>query len=415
MSGAGRVYCRREGIPNPPLTSEIVVGWNALISGYWILQTHLREPLSHVSGLHTFLTTLLERYIFRELLPPFWVSLAALCFIVFTKEMLRLVELLVAKGIGMVSVFKIILHLMPSFLVLTLPIAGLIASITAFGRLSSDKELIAMRAAGVSLFRISLPVAVFSSLVFALTVFFSQWGQPWSNISLKKLALSLIQDQLAVALDTGVFNNPVPGLMVYVPESPAGTPPAGIFIADQRDAAKSMVITAERFQFIHDPARTYLGLRLYNGTIHHVPTDHEQHHQASFQSYDLKLDFSEAFRIQRPERPSYDQILQKLQETHWRDTGALRRLMEYYKDVAFPVASFLLTMLGLPVGIVSKRSGRIAGMTIGIVIMVGYYLLNVLGEFFVTTLLLHPFAGAWLPDVVVLSIGIVLFYRLSRQ
>ena len=62
-----------------------------------------------------------------------------------TKELLRLVELLVSKGVAFLSVLNVFAHLLPSFLVLTLPIAGIIASITAFGRLSFDKELVAMR------------------------------------------------------------------------------------------------------------------------------------------------------------------------------------------------------------------------------------------------------------------------------
>ncbi|MDE3018366.1 MAG: LptF/LptG family permease, partial [Nitrospirota bacterium] len=125
---------------------------------------------------------LLDRYIFAELLPPFCISLLALCFVMLTKELLRLVELLVSKGVGFFAVFKVFLHLLPSFLVLTLPIAGIIASITAFSRLSYDKELVAMRAAGLSLVRLSAPVLVFSCLVFAMTLVLSQWGQPWTSI-----------------------------------------------------------------------------------------------------------------------------------------------------------------------------------------------------------------------------------------
>lgn len=101
------------------------------------------------------LHTILDRYIFRETITPFSISLGALCFVMLTKELLRLVELLVTKGIGLLSVLKVFAHLLPSFLVLTLPIAGIIASITAFGRLSLDKELVAMRAAGLSLLRLS--------------------------------------------------------------------------------------------------------------------------------------------------------------------------------------------------------------------------------------------------------------------
>src|SRR5215210_2521790 len=113
-----------------------------------------------------FLRTLLDRYIFTELLSPFGLSLGALCFIMLTRELLRLVELLVSKGVGFWSVLKVFSILLPSFLVLTLPIAGIIASITAFGRLSFDKELVAMRAAGLSLVRLARPVVLFALLVF---------------------------------------------------------------------------------------------------------------------------------------------------------------------------------------------------------------------------------------------------------
>ena len=359
--------------------------------------------------------TLLDRYIFRELLSPFGISLAALCFIIFTKEMLRLVELLVSKGVGFGSVLTIIVHLMPSFLVLTLPIACLISTVTTFGRLSFDKELVAMRAAGLSLLRISVPVMAFSFIIFALTLYLSQWGQPWSNISLKKLAISLIQDRMTFALENGVFNEPIKGMMVYVPEPEGTKKPTGIFISDQRDADRPMVITADHFGLIQDPLQKQTGIRLYNGTIHQIPQNLTQHHEIAFSTYDVKIDFAAALEITKEERPEYDEILTTLNASQWRDTGALRRLMEYYKDWAFPIASLLLGVLGLPVGIVSKRSGRMGGFTIGIIVMIGYYLLNVVGEFGVTTLVLHPFAGAWFPNVALLIITISLFYRESRR
>lgn len=328
--------------------------------------------------------------------------------------MLRLVELLVSKGIGILPVLKIIAHLMPSFLVLTLPIACLIASITTFSQLSYDKELVAIRSAGWSLLRISRPVVFFSCLVFVLTLFLSQWGQPWSNISLKKLALSLIQNQLTLALETGVFNEPMPGLMVYVPGPADGEKPRGIFISDQRNPENPFIITAETFHILKDPQHNKLGIRLLKGTIHQTPNDVDQHHQVTFSVYDLKIDLSRTLNISSPQRPSYEEIHRKLNQTGWKDTGALRRLMEYYKDLGFPVAVLLLGVLGLPVGMVSKRPGRIGGFAIGILIMVSYYLLNVLGEFFVTTLVLHPFAGAWLPNGILLATTIILFYRVSR-
>lgn len=329
--------------------------------------------------------------------------------------MLRLVELLVTKGIGFVSVLNIIAHLMPSFLVLTLPIACLIATISTFSRLSLDKEVVAMKAAGLSLLRISVPVVAFSSLVFGLTLILSQWGQPWTNISLKKLALSLIQDRLSIALDTGVFNEPMPDLLVYIPEPGHGdqTHTRGVFISDKRDKAKPLIIVAKTFRILDDPGRTQLGIRLFDGTIHQAPADPLQYHQVMFSTYDLKIDLSDSIPETEINRPSYPDLIKKLEESGWRDSGALRRLMEYYKDWAFPVASLVLGILGLPVGIVSKRSGKVGGFAIGISIIVVYYLLNVVGEFLVTTLVLHPFAGAWLPNIILVLTTVFLYYRSS--
>lgn len=357
---------------------------------------------------------ILDRYIFAELLSPFFISLVALCFVMLTKELLRLVELLVSKGVGFWAVFKVFLHLMPSFLVLTLPIAGIIASITAFSRLSYDKELVAMRAAGLSLLRLSRPVFVFSCLVFGLTLVLSQWGQPWTSVSLKKLALSLLRDQLTLALDKGVFNEPVPRMLIYVSDSEGGDYSGGIFVSDERNPAEARIIVAEGYQMLNDAGTSQVGIRLINGSIHSKPHEPDQYQHVAFSSYDLKLSLNQT-SYAADERPSREAVLDQLSRSNWQDTGALRRLTEYYKDLAFPTASFVFVMLGVPVGIVSKRSGRVGGFAVGVMIVILYYVLNVLCEFFVTTRLLPPFAGAWLPNVIFLGLTVILFQRVSRQ
>lgn len=361
------------------------------------------------------LRTLLDRYIFSELLSPFGLSLGALCFVMLTRELLRLVELLVSKGVGLWAVLKVIAMLLPSGLVLTLPIAGLIASITAFGRLSFDKELVAMRAAGLSLFRLSQPVLLFAVAVFTLTLVLSQWGQPWSSLNLKRVALNLLKDQLILALERGTFNEPIPRLMIYVPDSPNDRPMTGIFISDERTAEEPRVIVAEQYQVLMDAAHDQVALRLENGVIHSRPDQVDRYRQISFTSYDIKLNLNQSSYAATEERPSYEQIMAQLAKTNGKDGGALRRLMEYYKDLAFPTASLVFCLLGVPVGIVSKRSGRIGGFAVGVLIIVAFYVVNVACDFLVTTLVIGPFAGAWIPDLVFVLITIALFIKMSRQ
>lgn len=360
------------------------------------------------------LQTILDRYIFRELLSPFLISLGALCFVMLTKELLRLVELLVTKGVAFLSVLKVFAHLLPSFLVLTLPIAGIIASITAFGRLSFDKELVAMRAAGLSLVRLSHPVFVFALLVFGLTLTLSQWGQPWSNVNLKKVALNLLRDELVLELERGVFNEAVPKMVIYVPDTQAGQDPTGIFVSDDRNPDDPRVIVAQQYFVMTDPKSNQIALRLVDGVIHSRPDNVEQYSKVSFSTYDLKMNFNENL-YGSDERSSVETILAKLDQSGWKDTAALRRLMEHYKDLAFPTASLVFCILGVPVGIVSKRSGRMGGFAVGVLVVVIYYVLNVACEFLVTTLIIPPFAGAWLPNALFLVATVIWFINMNRH
>lgn len=362
-----------------------------------------------------FLRTLIDRYIFSELLSPFSLSLGALCFVMLTRELLRLVELLVSKGVGLIAILNVFAHLLPSFLVLTLPIAGIIASITAFGRLSFDKELVAMRAAGLSLLRLAQPVFLFALLVFGLTLWLAQWGQPWSSTNLKKVALNLLRDQLVLALEQGTFNEPIPKMTIYVPDEAHGQGASGIFVSDERNADDPRIIVASRYEVLMDTSNSQVALRLQDGVIHSRPEQEDQYQHTSFAHYDLKLSLNQSGYSATEERPSYESIVAQLDRSNWRDPSALRRLTEYYKDLAFPTASLVFCILGVPVGIVSKRSGRIGGFAVGVLVVIVYYVFNVSCEFLVTTAAIPPFVGAWLPNGLFVCITLVWFYRMSRQ
>ncbi len=330
--------------------------------------------------------------------------------------MLRLVDLVISRGINFASVGSIVMHLLPSFLVLTLPIACLIATISAFNRMSFDNEVIALRAVGVSLWRIIVPVVVFSGAVFLLTMVLSQWGQPWANISLKTLALSVIEDEMTLGVDSGVFNEPIPGLMVYVPDTKRlPDQKKQVFISDQRDPAQPLIIVAKHFQMLKQNENRQMGIRLFDGAIHQIPEEASAFHRVTFQTYDFWMPSPFKSAKAKAKRKNYEELLQQLKERDGKDSSTLRRLIEYHKDTAFPVSTFVLGLLGVPVGIVSKRSGRAGGFAIGVLVVIGFYMLNVLGEFLVTTGGMAPVAGAWLPNVLLIVITIWMLNQARKQ
>jgi lipopolysaccharide export system permease protein len=149
--------------------------------------------------------------------------------------------------------------------------------------------------------------------------------------------------------------------------------------------------------------------------IHSRPDQLDQYQQIAFTTYDLKLNLNQSGYATTEERPTYEAIMAQLRQSQGKDPLALRRLVEHYKDLAFPTASLVFCLLGVPVGIVSKRSGRIGGFAVGVLIVVAYYVLNVACEFLVTTLVIPPFAGAWLPNTIFAIVTVFAFLRMSRQ
>ncbi len=111
---------------------------------------------------------ILNSYIIKEIAFPFFMSLLILTFILLIGKILQLMDLMINKGVDFLSIVKLILYLMPSFLTFTIPISLLISVLMAFGRLSGDSEIVVMKASGVSLYQLVQPVlfvAVTAALV----------------------------------------------------------------------------------------------------------------------------------------------------------------------------------------------------------------------------------------------------------
>lgn len=272
-----------------------------------------------------------------------------------------------------------------------------------------------MRAAGFSLLRLARPVFLFALLVFSLTLWLAQWGQPWSSMNLKKVAINLLRDQLTLALEKGSFNEAIPGMIIYISDKGSKGSSESIFISDQRNAEDPRIIVAQSYQVLMDPSGDQVALRLQDGVIHSRPDQIDQYQLASFFTYDLKISLNQSAYAAAEERPTYEQLVNELVQSQWRDPSALRRMTEYYKDLAFPTASLIFCILGVPVGIVSKRSGRIGGFAVGVFVVIVYYVLNVACDFLVTTAVISPFAGAWMPNGIFILLTAVWFFHMSRQ
>ncbi len=345
-------------------------------------------------------------------------SVAILLFLLLTQQMLKLTELLIDKGVEPIAVVKLFIYLLPSFLALTLPIAMLLASISAFNRMSADYEIVAFKSAGVGMYRLLIPVAGFSALVCGLVYYLSIVAMPWSGSSLKDLALKLLKKQVSVGIEEGAFNDLFQNMVIYVDEMPTFMDLKGIFIYDLRIPDEPHLIMAKQGSLVNDPETGTLVLNLMEGSQHQKGKTPQQYQRITFSSYQEKLPLnkllSQALGISE-EPLTLTEIKKQLQASQGPDLIRwLRNLQSYYRNYSLPLACLIFGILGMPLGIHTRRAGRLGGFAMGVVVVGLYYVLMISGDFLVTARLFPPLLAAWFPNLV-LGMGALLLVILMTK
>ncbi len=216
---------------------------------------------------------ILDRYIFREIIPPFFLSIAALTLVLFLQRMYRLVELIVSKGATISAAAKLFAFVMPGFLVLTIPMSFLVGTLTAFTQLSSDSEITAMKASRVSLYNMMRPVMLFAVLAFLVTAGISLVVAPASNHALKAHLFNMVKSRAMVGIEPGVFSSTFDGMVIYVDKMETLDNMRGIFISDERSLKDPVAIVARSGRLIADPQSFNVTLAMNQGSILAPPRD----------------------------------------------------------------------------------------------------------------------------------------------
>ncbi len=366
--------------------------------------------------------TIITRYILKELWVPFALSVAVLGFLLVTQQALRLIDLLVNRGVDIGVLLQIFATLLPAFFVITLPVAALMAAIGAFNRLSADREITALRAAGSSIRRLLWPAGVFAAGLCALTYALALFGQPWSGTSFRSLTTDLLKQHATLAIVEGAFNQSLAGMTLYVERVPSANQIEGVLIVDERADGSEWVVLADRGAFLSGGVEGAT-LRLHDGSIHRTLADGagDRYQLARFETYELRLDASRLGLADEPDdAPQSMAALRARAADERRQTGRVspeteRALFTAHKDLAFPLATFWFGLLGVPLGLLTGHSGRMSGFGFGILVVGGYYLLLIGANSVAANAWLPMLAAAWLPNLILAVAAVLLAWRLDRM
>lgn len=349
------------------------------------------------------------QYIFFELIPPFILGLLVFIFILLMFQALRLTDFVLVHGVGLDVIWNIIVYLSISFLPALLPMSLLFAIIMTYGRLSSDSEIVALKACGLQMGSILLPAFGLSVIISIFSAQTSFNLAPWGNRQFELLVTKVGQTKAGVSLKEGTFSEGFFDLVIYANsvDSKKGELQK-VFIYDERQGDVPLTIIAKNGQLIQDkdkPGHSVL-LRLHDGDIHRKS---ENHTKIKFNAFDIRLfdPVQEEHREKTPLSMSLDEVQEKLTTPELSAEDKRTLQTEFHKRWALAVVCPIFALLGVGLGTTTnRRNQKSGGLILCLGIVIAYWILYVTAEGLARGGQTPVVASIWFPNVLFLGVAL---------
>jgi LPS export ABC transporter permease LptF/LPS export ABC transporter permease LptG len=363
---------------------------------------------------------ILTRYILREVTSHALIGAAIFTFVLFTRDLGRILELVVRASAPLPSVAEIFLYTVPLALTYTIPMSVLVGILIGLSRLAADSEITAMRASGMGVWSFGRVLAIFVAAAWMMALVNGLYLAPWSLASLGHLEEQLKGSQVSFEVRPRVFYEGFPKIVLYVQDVHSAQGAAiwkGVFLADISDAANPR-ITLAREGILVPEGQDRLHLHLRDGSTHETDPAQADHYQiSSFQQTDIPIELPSS------ENKAEEQIPVKAIGTwalHDRaasvdPVSARWYLIEFHSRFALPTACLVLAMVGIPLGLSSKKSGKSGGFVLTIALVFVYYFVSLIGVSLAKQGRLSPALGAWLANLVFFAAALFLLWQAERR
>jgi len=361
---------------------------------------------------------ILDRYILKELLAPFFLGVFVFTFVMLANVLIRLMDLFISKGIGAANSLTLLGLSSVYILVMTIPMSVLLAVLVAFSRLSADSEITAMRASGISIHRMMPAVLIFATITYIATSIIYIQILPDSNQKLREMKFKLFQTQASIGVKPHVFNTDFNNIVIYVNDVDHSTATLrGVFIADNRNEKKPIVVVAETgHETLLSDSKT-ISLRLTNGCTHEIYKDDQNRYSIiPFNVMDLGLStlrFENTTLIKSDREMTIPELLISARERESKGKNNSRQWVEIWKKTSLPFACFVFAVLGVPLGITTRRGGRSAAFATSIGLILVYYIFLSGGTGLAEDGKLSPFIATWTPNIVLSCLAVFLYLKIA--
>ncbi|HEU4403408.1 MAG TPA: LPS export ABC transporter permease LptF [Candidatus Polarisedimenticolia bacterium] len=375
----------------------------------------------------------LWRYIFSEALSPALLGLGVYVLVFLMNALFELAELAIKKDLPVRTVMTILFYFLPRVLEMTIPMAILLGVLVGVGRMSTDSEVIALRAGGVSYWKILAPVLVLGISGWAICAYLMLGVEPRANYKRHRILNAMVYSaDLRREIKPRVFFEEIPGMILYADEVHQGGDFLDkVFIYQSGEDGKEYVTVARRAQIEYDRRTGVARFYLESGTTHTTtPGEADNYQVSNFERQMIVKEPDESFRmrsslITRPAPKNFrEQSVAELRESSRRAeviseepirervVGQIMAVI--HERFALPVACLVFALLGVPLGIMNRRGGKASGFALSIAIATVYWILLSAGQNLVSQGRLSPLIGLWLGNLLLALLGAMLFLLRER-
>jgi LPS export ABC transporter permease LptG/LPS export ABC transporter permease LptF len=367
----------------------------------------------------------IDRYVIREVMPPFFLSLLIFTFILELPPLMEELEKLVAKGVPWQTAGYIILLLSPQALGLTIPMALLVGLLIGLGRMSADREAVALLACGVSPYRLLRPVLVLAALATAATMYVMIEAIPFSNQQYRVIVFEIIQKKVETEIRPGVFYEDFDGWALY-PRQEAGVGQPGwkdLMVADTSRPDSIKLYLAKRGRIDLNPAERTVRLVLSDGTGYATGPAGEASTNRFREQLVISLDPNLVFRSVALPPGVTEKTIAELQKDI-RDKRARGNSPEYsphneimalHQKFSIPVACIVFALIALALGMSVAKGGKLGGFVVGIGVIFVYYIAMFLAESAAKGHQIPAEWARWAPNLLLFPFGVVALIMRARH
>jgi len=384
---------------------------------------------------------ILQRYALKQFIPPFFLAIVILTFVLLMDRLFLLADMLVRKGVAVAVVAELAVVSLPFVVAICTPLGSLIAGVVSFGRMAQDNEILVIRAAGIRVTRLLTPIALVCLLLLGAMLGFNGYVVPEAQHRVRNLLTDVARKKPAMRIREGVFMDDFAGYMVYIgsmDERRSTVRNVAIFQTGA-SAGTPGFVTAPRGQISYTADGGYMVMTLSDGEMHEL-VDAHTYRRLMFHRHVINVVMDdELVRRDREYRSDEEMALPQLRATmgqlrreagefkrqadeagqqaglsepdrlkhdefksraRYKSLEAARYQVEMQKRLSISFSAFFFLLFGAPVGLLLKRGGVGTGFIVGLVFFGLYYVLLLAGEALAEAGRLSPFLGMWLPNII---------------